>query len=81
MITCAEAVRRMWEYIERELDPGDRERVDEHLDLCRRCCGELEFAKELSRFMAQEPDVDVPHTVTAKFEELLQDLDDKEATP
>lgn len=76
MITCAEAVRQMWDYVERELSPGDREKVEEHLDFCRQCCGEMEFAEELRKFMARVPDVDVPPAVTSRFEQLLQELEE-----
>lgn len=75
MIRCSEAVRQMWEYLERELDPADRGRVEEHLAFCRQCCGELEFAEELRRFMARSPDVDLPPPIAARFEELLTHLD------
>lgn len=80
MIRCADAVRQLWEYIEHELGPGDRGRVDEHLAFCRRCCGELEFAEELRRFMARSPDVDLPPPVAARFEKLLIDLETEGAS-
>lgn len=75
MIRCSEAVRQMWEYLERELDPADRGRVEDHLAFCRRCCGELEFAEELRRFMARKPDLDLPRPIEARFEKLLSDLE------
>lgn len=77
MIRCSEAVRQMWEYLERELDPANRERVEDHLAFCRRCCGELEFAAELRRFMARTPDLDLPPPIEARFETLLSDLETK----
>jgi mycothiol system anti-sigma-R factor len=52
MITCSEAVRQLWEYLEDELPAGDRHKVDEHLGACLRCCGEAEFAQELRNFLA-----------------------------
>lgn len=75
MITCAEAVRQLWEYIEQELDPADRQRVEDHLALCRRCCGEMEFAEELRSFMARKPEVNLPPAVNERFERLLNDLE------
>lgn len=80
MISCADAVRQMWEYVEQELDSGDRENVDEHLDRCRRCCGEMEFAEQLQRFMARGPEVDLPPGISAKFEKVLQDLETEGAS-
>jgi hypothetical protein len=44
MITCAEAVRQLWEYLDGVVEEADREAIEEHLSFCRRCCGELDFA-------------------------------------
>lgn len=51
MISCSEAVRQLWEYLDGELAEGVREKVGEHLAACLRCCGEAEFAGELRRFL------------------------------
>jgi mycothiol system anti-sigma-R factor len=52
MITCAEAVRQLWEYLDGLVDDTQQEAIEEHLSFCRRCCGEVEFAEELRRFLA-----------------------------
>jgi anti-sigma factor RsiW len=75
MISCADAVRQLWEYVEKELSPANRHRVEEHLALCRRCCGELEFAEELRGFMANRPEVELPPAVLARLEGLLESLE------
>lgn len=79
MISCAEAVRQLWDLIENDLDPDDRQRVDQHLAFCRRCCGELEFAEELRRFMAEITTIEIPPDVEARLEKLLSDLDTRGA--
>ena len=53
MITCAEAVRQLWDYLDGVVDDSRRELVEEHLAFCRRCCGELEFAGELRAFLTR----------------------------
>lgn len=80
MISCDEAVRQLWEYVERELDQPNRQRVEEHLSLCRRCCGEMEFAEELRAFMASQSAVELPPPIATKFDRLLDDLEAKGAT-
>ena len=50
MITCAEAVRQLWDYLDGVIDEPDRKLIEEHLSFCRSCCGEVEFAKELRSF-------------------------------
>lgn len=51
MISCAEAVRQLWEYLEQEIDDADRVQVEEHLAFCQRCCGEVAFAEALGDFL------------------------------
>lgn len=75
MIDCTEAVRQLWAYLEREVDPVERRRIEEHLALCRRCCGEMEFADEMRRFMARRPEVEIPPGLMTRMEQLIHDLE------
>ena len=47
MMTCQEAVDRLHEYLDRELDNMTSAQIDKHLDLCRLCCDSLEFEKKM----------------------------------
>ncbi|HET7701607.1 MAG TPA: zf-HC2 domain-containing protein [Candidatus Limnocylindria bacterium] len=47
MIACREAVERLWTYLDRALDRTKEAELEQHLGLCRHCCGELEFAKQV----------------------------------
>lgn len=78
MITCAEAVRQLWEYLDEALSPEDYERVGAHLAFCRRCCGELEFAEELQRFLRSRSSAELPDEVQARLQRFLDDLGPKE---
>ena len=78
MITCAEAVKQLWEYLDGELPVESRAAVEEHLSFCRRCCGEAEFAEELRAFLAREAADEVPDDVRSR---LLTTLDELESTP
>ena len=75
MITCAEAVRQLWEYLDGAVEESDREAIEEHLSFCRRCCGELDFAEELRRFLAQPHETDVPADVKARLLATLSELE------
>lgn len=77
MITCAEAVRQLWEYLDGELPEAERVAVEEHLSFCRKCCGEVEFAEELRGFLARSASEEIPGEVRAR---LLSTLDELEAT-
>ncbi len=78
MISCAEAVRQLWEYLDNMLDPDDQEKVDSHLAFCRRCCGELEFAEELQRFLRSKKGAEVPLDVQTRLERFIDSLGQKE---
>lgn len=47
MISCKEAVSRLYAYLDRNLGRVPEAEMEEHLSLCRHCCGELEFAKQV----------------------------------
>lgn len=75
MIGCTEAVRQLWGYLEADLEEGDRERVEEHLAFCRRCCGELEFAEQLRRFMARNTEAELPAPIEQRLQGFIDELE------
>jgi mycothiol system anti-sigma-R factor len=75
MITCSDAVKRLWEYLDATVDQATREAIEEHLTRCRRCCGELEFAEELRRFLAGAVRDDVPDDVMQRLTQTLEELE------
>lgn len=74
LITCSEAVRQLWDYLDKALAADDQQQVERHLSFCRTCCGELEFAKELRRFLASEDVQEIPPDVKARLERFVQEL-------
>lgn len=77
MITCAEAVQQLWEYLDGMVAESDREAIEEHLSFCRRCCGELDFAEELRRFLAQPDEPSLPADVRERLLATLNELEDR----
>jgi len=75
VITCSEAVKQLWDYLDGVVEESQRELVEEHLGFCRRCCGELEFAEELRGFLASHADDDLPSEVRARLTATLDGLD------
>jgi anti-sigma factor (TIGR02949 family) len=71
---CAEAVRQLWDYLDHAVSAEDHERVEQHLSFCRRCCGELEFAKELRGFLASQAAGELPPHVKARLERFMTGL-------
>lgn len=75
MTSCAEAVDRLWAYLDGELDAIDRDRVDAHLAWCRRCCGELEFAQRLRALLVGARLPALPPDVGTRLSRLIDDLE------
>ena len=75
MISCEEAVRRLWEHVERTATPREAALLEEHLALCRRCCGEAGFAAELRGLLRRTPAPELPGDAAARLEALVADLE------
>jgi anti-sigma factor (TIGR02949 family) len=77
MIDCTEAVRRMWAYLEHELDAKPVAEFEVHLETCQRCCGELEFSRHLRGVVAEgEGATPVPTELRSRIERLLANADE-----
>jgi mycothiol system anti-sigma-R factor len=74
VIACSEAVRPLWEYLDQAVSPEEQEKIERHLSFCRRCCGELEFAKELRGFLSTRGAEELPPHVKARLERFLTEL-------
>jgi mycothiol system anti-sigma-R factor len=74
VIGCHEAVRRLWEYLDATVEPDESALVEEHLARCRTCCGELEFAKELRRMLADRSGDELPADVVRRLTRTIEEL-------
>jgi anti-sigma factor (TIGR02949 family) len=74
MIACKEAVERLWGYLDRNLDRRQDEELEQHLGLCRHCCGELEFAKQVRSKLASGEVEPLPVDARKRLENLLGEL-------
>jgi len=74
MISCTAAVERLWAFLDHELDDHDHRAVEGHLAFCRRCCGELEFAKHLRRLLATSGAGELPAGVRARLDQFIDEL-------
>ena len=73
VIVCSEAVRQLWEYLDQAVSPEEQEKIERHLSFCRRCCGELEFAKQLRGFLGIQGTEELPPHVKARLEPFVAD--------
>ncbi len=74
VMPCSEAVERLWEYLDRALSPEDQARLEQHLAFCRRCCGEMEFARELRAFLSDAAADEIPPDVWERLQGFVREL-------
>jgi len=74
LIPCSQAVKELWEYLDQALSPEEHARVEAHLAFCRRCCGELEFVKELQGFLGSQVSDEIPAHVKERLERFVEEL-------
>ncbi len=75
MISCKEAVARLYAYLDRNLGRVPEAQVEEHLKLCRHCCGELEFAKQMRGVLRRHSGIhEITPEVRAQAETLIKEL-------
>jgi anti-sigma factor (TIGR02949 family) len=77
MIACREAVDRLWTYLDRSLDRTREEELEQHLGLCRHCCGELEFAKQVRTKLKDSADTPLTPAAKQRLATFVQRLGDK----
>lgn len=73
-IPCNEAIARLWRYLDDELDETGHRLVEDHLVWCLRCCGELEFARELKSLLATGREVEMDDDVRRHLEAFIDEL-------
>jgi mycothiol system anti-sigma-R factor len=79
VISCGAAVEQLWAFLDHELDDRDQRAVEAHLAFCRRCCGEMEFAKHLRRLLAAKGTGELPGEVRTRLDRFIDEL--AETTP
>ncbi|HUG55486.1 MAG TPA: zf-HC2 domain-containing protein [Candidatus Limnocylindrales bacterium] len=76
MIPCKEAVERLWSHLDRSLDQRSEVELEQHLGLCRHCCGELEFARQVRARLAEPAATEkIPPDVRERLEASLRRLE------
>jgi anti-sigma factor (TIGR02949 family) len=70
--TCEETIRRLDDYLDRELSPHEMQLVNEHLEVCAVCAGEFAFeASVLNRLHDKLRRITAPPALLAKVSRAL----------
>lgn len=66
-IECEEAIARLLEYLDGELDETARGQVERHLETCRGCFGRSEFERRLRNLVAETGSAPAPESLRRRI--------------
>jgi anti-sigma factor (TIGR02949 family) len=71
--TCLETVRRLDDYLDRELSAAERHEVERHLETCDRCLHRFRFeAAVVDQLRTKLRRVSVPNTLADRLRDALR---------
>jgi anti-sigma factor (TIGR02949 family) len=72
--TCLETVRRLDDYLDRELSAAETHEVERHLEVCDRCLQRFQFeGAVIDQLRVKLRRVAVPETLEARLRQALHD--------
>jgi anti-sigma factor (TIGR02949 family) len=71
-IGCEQALKRLLEFIDRELSDSEHDSVERHLRTCRGCCSRMEFESRLKERLSALSTEDVPSTARDRVRNLIK---------
>ena len=75
LYTCRDAIKRLDDYLDRQLSATELVRVERHLKLCRSCSKKFKFERELlAGIRAKINLVDIPNGL---YKRIMQIVDDE----
>ncbi|MFQ5889498.1 MAG: anti-sigma factor family protein [Gemmatimonadota bacterium] len=74
--TCREVFRRLDDFVDRELSPGEVRLVEDHLERCAACASEYRFeASVVAELRAKIRRIQVPEDLMARISRKLAELE------
>ena len=74
MMSCEEAIERLYEYLDDELESLESERVAEHFRICQRCYPHVNFEKAfLAAVNRSQTDEAAPQDLKSRIMRALQE--------
>lgn len=72
-MTCKEAVRHLYPFLDRALDGRKTRAVRRHLDLCLSCCSKFEFERALKVLLREKArEGEVPPSLRQRVARLIE---------
>lgn len=69
-IDCEDAIRRLLEYLDNELEQGDHESLEAHLHTCRSCYSRMEFERRLKDMVKAVERENVPQNLKERIKKI-----------
>jgi anti-sigma factor (TIGR02949 family) len=66
-LDCEAVIERLFEFLDRELDPGTEREIERHLDACRACFSRAEFERRLRAKVADAAIARAPETLRSRI--------------
>ena len=70
-IECEEAIARLMEYLDGELDGVVRRQMEEHLETCRECFDRAEFERRLRERLKETGSTPPPESLRRRIRRLV----------
>ncbi|RPI57702.1 MAG: anti-sigma factor [Acidobacteria bacterium] len=71
-IGCQQALKRLLEFIDRELSDSEHDNVERHLSTCRSCFSRMEFESRLKQRLSALSADDVPEKSRDRIRALIK---------
>lgn len=71
-ISCDDALKRLFTYLDRELDGHAHREMEHHLSRCRGCFSRMEFEKRLKERLRETGSEETPAQLESRIRELLR---------
>jgi anti-sigma factor (TIGR02949 family) len=69
---CEQALKRLVEFVDRELPESEHDSVEQHLRICRNCCSRMEFESQLKERLSTLSTEDAPSTTRDRVRDLIK---------
>jgi len=77
IINCEQALRHLFEYLDRELDGDLQAQMQQHMESCRSCFSRLEFEQTLKAHVHKAGTGHAPDSLRDRVGNLLKEFENK----
>ena len=73
-IDCEQALRQIFEFVDRELDESDHQAMHRHLQTCKSCFSRMEFERRLKEKLGALREESVSPEAGKRIKKLIENL-------